>query len=185
VPARETRDRPPDKIPRVSEDLPLNNSSTPAWIGRAIWVGVGLAIGLTLLNAFRPGSRDMTTNTRSASLPTEQAKIEFLNRYLVLPTDVQGTEFHIVFHDNRKGLVPGPSDFDIQVAVKVPPDKVSAWTAEMPKAAAPFDVSWAQDVLPRDDRWATHSTPHYYERAGVYVVTYEPEGIVLKRVTKH
>jgi hypothetical protein len=154
-------------------------------MGRALWVGVGLALGLTLLNFFRPGTGSMTTNTRSASLPSDQAKVYFLKRYLVLPSEVQATEFHIVFHDNRKGLVPGPSDFDIQVAVKVPPDKVPAWTAEMPKAAAPFDISWAKDFLPTDDRWATHSPPNYYERAGVYVVTYEPEGIVLKRVTKH
>jgi hypothetical protein len=154
-------------------------------MGRALWVGVGLALGLTLLNVFRPNSGSMTTNTRSASLPSDQAKVEFLKRYLVLPSEVQATEFHIVFHDNRKGLVPGPSDFDIQVAVKVPPDKVSAWTAQMPKAPAPFDISWAQDFLPKDERWATHSPPNYYEREGVQVVTYDPEGIVLKRVQKH
>jgi len=171
----------------VPEDLPLNPSSsaTPPWIGRAIWVGVGLAIGLTLLNVFRPGSGSMTTNTRSASMPSDQAKIAFLKRYLVLPSDVQATEFHIVLHDNRKGLVPGSSNFDIRVAVKVPPEKVSAWTAEMPKAAAPFDIAWAQEILPKTDRWATHSTPNFYEREGVQVATYEPEGIVLKRVQKH
>jgi hypothetical protein len=170
----------------VPEDLPLKPpSNTPAWIGRAIWLGVGVAVGLTLLNAFRPGSASMTTNTRSASLPTDQAKIAFLKRYLVLPSEVEATEFHIVFHDNRKGLVPGPSDFDIQVVVKVHPDKVPAWTAELPKAAAPFDISWAQDVVPSADRWATRSAPNFYEREGVQVVTYGPEGIVLKRVQKH
>jgi hypothetical protein len=55
----------------------------------------------------------------------------------------------------------------------------------MPKAPAPFDISWAQAFLPKDEHWATHSPPNYYEREGVQVVTYDPEGIVLKRVQKH
>jgi hypothetical protein len=169
----------------VPEELPLNKPSTPSWVGRAIWLAVGVTIGLTLLNVFRPKPNLLTTDTRSASLPNDQAKVEFLKRYLRLPSEVQEAEFHITFHDNSKGMVPGPSDFDVRAAVKVPPDKVPAWTAELRKTSAPFDISWAEEFLPKDDRWATHSPPTFYEREGVQVVTYEPEGIVLKRVQKH
>ena len=168
----------------VSDDDPREldpNPPTP-WIGRAIWVGIGLAIGLTFLTFSRPRPGTMTTDTRSGSLQNDRARIEFLQRYLKLPSEVQATEFHITFKDNRKGMVSSPSDYDIRVAVKVPPEKVPAWAADMPKVE-PFDVAWARQLLPKDDRWAVHSTPTFYARDRVFVVTYEPEGIVFKRVS--
>ena len=124
----------------------------------------------------------MTTDTRSASLANDPAKLAFLQRYLKLPSEVHATEFHITFKDNRKGIVAGPSDYDIRVAVKVPPDKVPLWAADMPKVD-PFDVAWAHELLPKDDRWALRSAPTFYARERVFVVTFEPEGVVFKRVS--
>ena len=149
-----------------------------------VWVAIGLTIGLTILSVTRPSPASMNTDTRSASLPSDQAKLEFLKRYLKLPSDVQAAEFHIRYKANQKGLAPGPSDFDIRAAVKVPADKVALWTADMPKVE-PFDLAWAHEILPTDDRWTTRSTPTYYSRDRVLVVTFEPEGIVFKRVTSH
>ena len=167
----------------TNDDVGDLDPNPPApWIGRMIWVGVGLAVGLTLLNLSRPRPGSLTTDTRSGSLATDQAKIQFLGRYLKLPSDVQAAEFHITYKDNRKGMVGGPSDYDIRAAVKVPPDKVPLWAADMPKVD-PFDVAWASELLPKDDRWALRSAPTYYARDRVFVVTYEPEGIVFKRVS--
>jgi hypothetical protein len=79
-------------------------------------------------------------------------------------------------------MVPGPSDFDVRAVVKVPPDKVSQWSKEMGIPKPPFDVTWAYELLPKEERWTIRSTPTFYERERVQVVTFEPEGIVFKRV---
>jgi hypothetical protein len=167
----------------VADELPLNNPSSSAWLGRAMWIGVGLAIGLTILNVARPRPASKNTNTASASLPDDQAKVEFLKRYLKLPSEVQAAEFHILYQDNSKGMIPGPSDYDIRAVVKVPPDKVGLWTAEFRRTDTPYDVDWAYRLLPKEDRWAIRSAPAFYEREGVQVVTFEPEGIVFKLVS--
>lgn len=166
-------------------ELPLNPdpNPAPAWLGRIVWIGVGLAIGLTVLSVIRPRPQSMNTDTRSASLPNDQAKVEFLKRYLKLPSDVQAAEFHILYQANSKGFVPGPSDYDIRAVVKVPPDKVPLWTAEFRRTDKPYDVTWAYELLPKAERWSVHSAPVFYEREGVEVVTFEPEGIVFKRVS--
>ena len=163
---------PPDASDFMSKLLP-----------RLIWVAVGITIGLTVLGVVRGKSKVTPTDTRSASLRGDAAKIEFLKRYLLLPSEVEATEFHIVYKENNKGMMPGPADFDIRTAVKVPPDKVALWTKDMgsPKPQ-PFDVAWAYELLPKEDRWTIHSPPTYYEHDRVQVVTFAPEGIVFKRV---
>jgi hypothetical protein len=169
----------------VSDDLPLENpSNTPSWVGRIIWVGLGLAIGMTILNVTRPKPASMNTDTRSAALPNDAAKIEFLRRYLKLPSEVQAAEFHIGYKANQQGMARGPSDFDIRAVTKVPPDKVGRWAEDMPKVE-PFDISWAQELLPKEERWTVRSSPTFYARDRVLVVTFEPEGIVFKRVSSH
>jgi hypothetical protein len=173
----------PDQRPL--EPLPL---SPPGFFAgskllqRVMWIALGLTIGLTVLAVSRPRPAAMATDTRSASLQGDPAKLDFLKKYLRLPTEVQATEFHIAYHDNSKGMVPGPSDYDLRVVVKVPPDKVSQWVAEMGQPTAPFDVAWAYELLPKEERWRIASPPTYYQRDRVQVVTFEPEGIVFKRV---
>src|SRR5262245_18839405 len=89
-------------------------------------------------------SASLTTDTRSAQLATDAEKIAFLRRYVKLSSAVEATEFHIVYHDNAGGRVPGPSDWDIRVALKVAPADVPAWTGGLQeRAAAGVDLSWA------------------------------------------
>ena len=161
---------------------PPDGSFTAKLFPRLMWVALGITIGLTALAVVRGKSKVMPTDTRSASLHGDRAKIEFLKRYLVLPSAVEATEFHIVFRENNKGLMPGPSDFDIRAVVKVPPDEVGLWSKDMGSPKPSFDVAWAYELLPKEDRWSIQSTPTYYERDRVQVVTFGPEGIVLKRV---
>lgn len=173
----------PDERPLEPLTPPSPDGSfTAKLLPRLMWVALGLTIGLTALAVVRGKSKVMPTDTRSASLHGDQARIDFLKRYLVLPSEIQATEFHIVFHENNKGMMPGPSDFDIRAAVKVPPDKLGLWIKDMGSPSSPFDVAWAYELLPKEDRWSIHSTPTYYERDRVQIVTFEPEGIVFKRV---
>jgi hypothetical protein len=102
---------------------------------RSAWTGVCCVILLLVALAAcgTSGTKDvtsasLTTDTRSAQLATDAEKIAFLHRYITLYSAVEATEFHIVYHDNAGGAVPGPSDWDMRVAVKVAPADVSTWT---------------------------------------------------------
>jgi hypothetical protein len=174
-------DRPLDPLPLS----PAGSAPGSKLLPRVMWIALGLTIGLTVLAVIRPKPAAMATDTRSAALQGDRAKLDFLKKYLRLPTEVQATEFHITYQDNSKGMVPGPSDYDLRVVVKVSPDKVPQWSAEMGQPTAPFDVAWAYELLPKEDRWRITSTPVYYQRERVQVVTFAPEGIVFKRVWRY
>jgi hypothetical protein len=130
-------------------------------------------------------SASLTTDTFSAQFATDAEKIAFLRRYVTLSSPVETTEFHIVYHDNSGGAVPGPSDWDMRVALKVAPADVSAWTSGLQEAeSTDADFSWATDLLPNTSRWARASQPRVYRRAsgGVIVVAYASEGVIFKRM---
>jgi len=127
----------------------------------------------------------LTTDTYSAQFARDAEKFAFLRRYVTLSSAVEATEFHIVYHDNAGGRVPGPSDWDMRVALKVAPADVPAWTSGLHEIdGAGVDLWWGTDLLPNIPRWARASQPRIYERTedGVIVATYAPEGVILKHI---
>jgi hypothetical protein len=163
--------------------------TTPRW--RVFCCVVALPIALAALaGCAAPGAgsgtqTSLTTDTRSTQFATDTEKIAFLRRYLTLYSPVEATEFHIVYHDNSGGRVPGPSDWDLRVALLVAPADVPSWTdglRQIDRASA--DLSWGIDLLPSERRWAHTSDPQVYEResGGVVVAVFAAEGIVLKRI---
>ncbi len=136
--------------------------------------------------ACRPGP-SLTTDTRSTQLPTDETRVAFLARYLKLPTPVEAAAFHVVYHDNSHGLVPGPADWDIRAVVRVRPPDAHRWADGLRRVAPgdpPLDLSWGRLLLPDAPGWKVGSEPAVFTREGgaVVVAVFEPEGIVMKRV---
>jgi hypothetical protein len=128
-------------------------------------------------------SASLTTDTRSAQFATDAEKIAFLGRYITLYSAIEATEFHIVYHDNSGGAVPGPSDWDVRVALKVAPADASAWTSGLQEINdTDVDLSWGTDLLPDASRWARTSQPRIFQREGVIVAAFASEGIILKHI---
>jgi hypothetical protein len=142
--------------------------------------GLGLVAGVLFL-LFSTTQATLTTDTRSSDFSDDQAKIEFLKKYVTMYSEIETTEFHVRYQDNS-GLVPGPSDWDMQVGMKMTMDKVGVWTTGLRKTIQ-TDLSWGYDLLPKDERWAIHSKPTIYSRGRTVVAVFESEGIVFKRTT--
>jgi hypothetical protein len=144
-----------------------------------ILAGLGLVVGILLL-LFSTTQTTLTTDKRSSDFSDDQAKVEFLKKYLKMYSEIEATEFHVRYQDNSGGLVPGPSDWDMQVVMKMPKDKVGLWTRGLEKTVE-ADLSWGDDLLPNDERWAIRSKPMIYSRGSSVVAVFESEGIVFKR----
>jgi hypothetical protein len=147
-----------------------------------------LLLALTACGAPGAGedtSATLTTDTSSAQFATDAEKLAFLRRYVTLYSAVETTEFHIFHHDNAGGRAPGPSDWDMRVALKVAPADVAAWTSGLHEIdGADVDLSWGTDLLPNIPRWAHTSQPRIYERigGGVIVAAFALDGVILKRI---
>jgi hypothetical protein len=150
----------------------------------AILLLVGLAACETS-GARGETSASLTTDTHSAQLATDAGKIAFLRRYITLYSAVEATEFHIVYHDNSGGAVPGPSEWDMRIALKIAPADIPAWTSGLQEIeGAGVDLAWGTDLLPDASRWARTSQPRVYERAsgGALVAAFASEGVILKHM---
>jgi hypothetical protein len=147
-------------------------------VGAAATAGVLIAVGALFVAITATGP--LTTDTRSSDLPDDAAKVAFLRNYLKLHSDVEAAEFHIVFADNSRGL-PAPSDFDMQVAIKIDRDELPLWTADVQQTTESVDLSWGYELLPNTDRWAIQSKPDIYTRGSTVVAVFSAEGIVFKR----
>jgi hypothetical protein len=133
------------------------------------------------------GTKNRSTDTHSRTFSTDEEKIEFLKRYVTLYSPVKATEFHIVYHDNSTGSVPGSSDWNIKVALLVEPENIQAWLVDFEEVSKDHcDFPWASEVLPNESRWNRSSIPRCYQRSKdprVILSVYESEGILLKQMT--
>ncbi len=130
----------------------------------------GVLVMAWLLSSHDQPSR--TTDTRSDTLPTPAARVEFLARYLKLRAPVTDAAFHVVWHDNSGGGVPGPSDWSIVAALRVSPADAKAWLADArpANAAAP-----ARSLIPAN--WNVTSAGDSYVRDGTSL-RWHAEGVL-------
>ncbi|MCX6046176.1 MAG: hypothetical protein NT075_13780 [Chloroflexi bacterium] len=143
---------------------------------------VGL-LSLLLASCITTNSANLTTDTRSTQFATDREKLTFLAKYLTLYSTVEAAEYHIVYHDNSAGGVPGPSEWDIQVVLKMTPENLVLWTADMQLVAPEsVDLGWGYSLLPNESRWKVPTQPQVYSRANVVVAIFPEQGILFKRV---
>lgn len=116
-----------------------------------------------------------TTDTLSSQFATQEEKIAFLERYLTLPTNIEAAEYHIIYHDNSTGRVPGPSDWDMRVIVKVAPQDIPLWLESLTETAEPFDLTWAYELA---EGWQLQSAPKFFV-GDKRVAVFEPEDVVV------
>jgi hypothetical protein len=146
-------------------------------VGFQIWVNE-----LFKADYFPKPNHNMSTDTHSKQFATDPDKIQFLKHYLTLPTAVEAAEFHVVYHDNSGDGIPGPSDWDMQVVLKVAPQDLSAWTQNVKPTSEKQDLEWGYS-LARQRNWKLQSKPKVYTAAGKIVVVFEKEGFIFKRLT--
>jgi hypothetical protein len=137
----------------------------------------------------------LTTDTDSRSLPDKQQRLAFLARYLRFKSPIEDAEFIVRYQDNSKGMVPGPSDWDILAVLQVE-RQASAWhagwvpcpTKSLPGAPQPEgDPAWAEPLLSRRAQWQTlRSSPRCYRnprRAASFLIVYEEDEVIVYRNT--
>jgi hypothetical protein len=128
---------------------------------------------------------DLSTDTWSSSFDNHYDKLSFLARYLVPFSEIIDAEYHIIYADNSRGRVPGPSYWDIRAALKVNAEDIPTWLDgffEVPQGD--IDLGWWDEINSDSVAW-TADCAQFYQRPGSlsYLVVFADEAILLKRVT--
>lgn len=145
-----------------------------------------LIVTLALRSAGTVGQEEnKSTDTWSAGFSSSEERLAFLAEYLITPGEVLDAEYHIVYHDNSTGLIPGPSDWDVRVALKINPDDIELWLDGF-ASISPEEIDltlW--DGLSSDSISWDGKNAEYYRREGEfsYLVAFPGTDIILKAVS--
>ncbi len=120
-----------------------------------------------------------TTDTQSSAFGTKEGKLDFLRKYLTHMEGVRDAEYHIVFQDNGAGLVPGPTDYSIIVALVVDPDSLVHWTENCVGKDTLVDADPWRKALSGFDWPVTDSALVCRPEPGVEKIIYRNDGVVL------
>jgi hypothetical protein len=91
------------------------------------------------------GKKSKSTDSDSAGFSTLGEKQTFLEQYVNFRRNYEDLEFKVSYLDGGHGRVPGPTEWDIRVAAKVPPGDIKEWFAGMMPAKSP-DTSWVPSI---------------------------------------
>lgn len=125
--------------------------------------------------------KDLTTDTRSSQFADRSEKLAFLARYLKRAPGPVDAEYAIWYHDNGRGGVPGPSDYDIRIIVRVVPDSLDGWTEGLTQEPwTGTDRAW-KDLMVDTVAWRIVSAAKLYRGPSKVLLVHRDEGVVLAR----
>lgn len=119
------------------------------------------------------------TDTQSTAFGSKEEKLKFLRKYLTHMEGVRDAEYHIFVQDNGAGLVPGPSDYSMTVALLVHPDSLVLWTQNCAGKDTLFDAGPWRQVMPGFDWPVTDTALVCRPEPGVEKIIYRNSGVVL------
>jgi hypothetical protein len=116
---------------------------------------------LTLL-IFGCQTKNKSIDVYSYQIGDKTEKNETLKKYLTKESGIIEAEYHIWFQDNGKGRVPGPSDYNIKLALKVEPDSLDSWTNNLEPSSKKIAIDLWDELKLDTNFWKLESEPEFY-----------------------
>jgi hypothetical protein len=122
-----------------------------------------------------------TANVYSYEIDSQTDKIEFLKKYLNKTSGLIDAEYHIWYQDNGTGRVPGPSDYNIILALKIQPDSINSWINHLEPSSRQISTEKWNELNLNKKNWNLHSQPELYLSSQITEVKllFRKENIVL------
>ena len=120
----------------VIRSWPLARSNKMNWMLRILMIFALLAVV-----GCNPGSGPPSVSETSSARSSLKDRIQFVEQYVNFQRTYKNLEYSIYYKNNSYGM-PGPSDWDIQLAAEVPADEVAKWISPDMKAGQPPKSGW-------------------------------------------
>ncbi|MEO0803325.1 MAG: hypothetical protein AAFY57_13735 [Cyanobacteria bacterium J06642_2] len=91
----------------------------------------------------------LSTETDSSSFATLAAKKEFIYRYISSELEFEDIEFRVWYVDNSGGMIPGPSDYRIEVLARIDSSHLDRWLAKVNESKM-SNLAWPYSLNPED-----------------------------------
>ena len=142
---------------------------------------IRLSVLLFTLLAFSSCGEDKSANIYSYTIESKKSKLDLLKEYLTTESGLIDGEYHIWIKDNTSGLVPGPSDHSITLALKIIPDSIGNWTTHLVKRADVVSTRNWDELKLKKEEWDLSGVPEvYYNDSKTEIkLVYREKGILL------
>lgn len=90
-------------------------------------------------------------NETSASTALLKDRVEFIEQYVTFDRMYDELEYSVFYQNNGGGGIPGPSDWDIRIVAKVPPEQIQAWVPANSVAGAAPATKWFESTADKID----------------------------------
>ncbi len=122
---------------------------------------------------------------KSDGILTPHNRVKILLKYMHLPEGIRDCEF-ILYDVNQGGsrLLPGPTDLDYQVVMKVDRNFLDTWMTNLHPAVG-LDYTWLKSMkwLKRD--YFPHSESNMYTNTHLQLTVFRESGLVYLRYIQH
>jgi len=125
-------------------------------------------------------SKNKSIDIYSYQTKSKGEKLRILKDYVRLDPGLRDAEYHIWYQDNSDGWIPGPSDYNLTLALKITPDSIDHWLKGLSRSTTEIThAPWQK--LKLDSSWNFTSAPEYYgaEQENGAKIVYRDEGIIL------
>ena len=117
---------------------------------------------LVIVFLFGCQAGNKSADISSYQIDDKTEKIETLKKYLTKESGLIDAEYHIWYQDNETGRVPGPSDYNIKLALKIESDSLESWINYLEPSSKKISIDlWDELKLDRDS-WQLESEPELY-----------------------
>lgn len=143
-----------------------------------------LMIILCVIFVWKTYISSMSTDTSSSKFVSVDEKKAFLAKYIKMKSDIIDTEYHIVFHDNSRGL-PAPSDYDMKIAVLVDKNNLNNWIDGYTEISQKeIDLKWCKELNLNPSKWNLSVQSKFYKSDSNSKIIYE-NGVILMHLVTH
>lgn len=145
---------------------------------RRIFVSLLTSIVLMGCSSSQSGPESVTETSIARAELTD--RIQFIEKYVTFRRTYEKLDYDIMYQNNGGGMVPAPSDWDIQLIAIVPKTEVDDW---VPANVQKSDVSapeWLEGLPGGIER---HGITEWYRKSGTTVGVDRQRSIVAYRST--
>lgn len=126
--------------------------------------------------------KSRSTDTRSSSLATAKERASFLCAYALCASPVKDAAFHVVFHDNSRGFVPGPDDAKIEAVLSIDKDDLEKWTRGCSPARVEGRPPWFAEIT-KGTSFSITTAPDGYRCGAELRAIHVKDGLVVRSIS--
>lgn len=135
---------------------------------------------IILTNCYNNSNRILSKN-----IDDTDKKIETLKKYFKVRSPILDTEYDIYDVNINNRSIPGPTDRDYKIILKVDTYYLDAWTENEVVTSFPFKFDWANDLIANKDAFDLTGPAMMYSGQNKTMMVYNKTGIILIRIVQH